>query len=199
MLQISPIKKVILICLASLLLFNISCAKKEITQPHKKKLNDRPDWINHKVGMAKFMGEKALYSRGVGKSKSPQAASDEACGYAKVELASYIKTEVSSVIEASYKSSSDGENENFGKTVSNGFNNGVDRNLSGVGCVDMWTDPVNGWVYALARYDEEAVTKLLEDTLKAKRSANSLSDELEAKNDEIHKQIMEQIDQKFKD
>ena len=160
--------------------------------------NGGPEWTMFKSGMSKFDGVEALYGVGIGKSRMVQVARDEACGYARVEIGKYIKTEVNSIIEASYKSSSDGADaENAGKTVQSGFSNSVDQKLSGIGCVKVWKDPSDGSTYALARFDAKAMTGILSDVLKAQKSANNLSAELEKKNDMVHQEIMDKIDKKF--
>ena len=157
-----------------------------------------PAWTMHKSGMADFDGKKALYATGIGKSRMVQAARDEACGYARVEIGKYIETEVRSLVEASYKSSSDGADaENAGKTIMSGFNNAVKRKLSGVGCVKMWKDPSDGSTYALARFDAAALSGILADVLKGQKSANNLSAELEAKNDAVHSNIQSKIEKRF--
>lgn len=170
---------------------NMGCAKQGST-------TGGPEWVDHTSGIATYFGVKAVYAVGTGKSRIVQAARDEACGYARTAIGKYMKTQVNSIVEGSYKSSSDGADaENAGKTVKSGFSNSVDKELNAVGCVKNWKDPTDGTTYTLARWDAAAITDILKDVLKAQKSANNLSEELEKKNDQVHEEIMKKLEAKF--
>ena len=180
------------LCVLATLGIQLGCAK-QVTTP-----KGMPEWTLIKSGLNTVDGNRALYAVGIGKSRIVQAARDESCGYARVEIGKYVQTEVNALIEASYKSSSDGaDSENAGKTVKSGFKNAVDQKLSGVGCVKMWRDPSEGSTYALARFDAGAMTGILKDVLEAQKNANNLSAELEKKNDILHEEMMNKIEKKF--